>query len=55
MPRLRNYTRELYRLPGVAATVRHEEIMLHYYRSFPALNPNGIVPLIAQPDFGGEP
>jgi putative glutathione S-transferase len=55
MPRLWKYTRELYRLPGVAATVRHDEIMLHYYRSFPALNPNGIVPLIEQPDFGGEP
>ena len=55
MPRLWKYTRELYRLPGVAATVRHDEIMLHYYRSFPALNPHGIVPLIEQPDFGGEP
>jgi putative glutathione S-transferase len=55
MPRLWNYTRELYRRPGVAATVRHEEILLHYYRSFPALNPNGIVPLIEQPDFRGRP
>jgi putative glutathione S-transferase len=55
MPRLWKYTRELYRWPGVAATVRHDEILLHYYRSFPALNPHGIVPLIPQPEFGREP
>jgi putative glutathione S-transferase len=51
MPRLWNYARELYRRPGIAATVRHDEILLHYYRSFPALNPHGIVPRIAPPDF----
>jgi putative glutathione S-transferase len=55
MPNLWRYARELYRRPGIAATVRHEEILRHYYRSFPVLNPNGIVPLIAPPDFGGEP
>jgi glutathionyl-hydroquinone reductase len=54
MPHLTRYTRELYRVPGVAATVRHDEILLHYYRSFPALNPLGIVPLIEPPDFGRE-
>ena len=54
MPKLWDYTRELYRRPGIAATVRHDEILRHYYRSFPALNPNGIVPLIAQPDFTGN-
>lgn len=51
MSNLWNYTRDLYQLPGVAATVRHGETMRHYYRSFPALNPNGIVPLRPQPDF----
>ena len=51
MPNLLRYTRELYRRPGIAATVRHEEILRHYYRSFPALNPNGIVPLLPAPDF----
>jgi glutathionyl-hydroquinone reductase len=51
MPRLWRYARELYRVPGIAATVRHDEILRHYYRSFPALNPNGIVPLIEPPDF----
>jgi putative glutathione S-transferase len=54
MPRLLSYTRELYRRPGIAATVRHDEILRHYYRSFPALNPNGIVPLLDPPDFAGS-
>ena len=54
MPRLWSYTRELYRRPGIAATVRHDEILRHYYRSFPALNPNGIVPVLAAPDFAGD-
>jgi putative glutathione S-transferase len=51
MPNLWKYARELYRRPGIAATVRHDEILLHYYRSFPALNPHGIVPLLPPPDF----
>ena len=51
MPNLWKYARELYRRPGIAATVRHDEILLHYYRSFPALNPHRIVPLLPPPDF----
>ena len=51
MPNLWNYTRDLYQRPGIAATVRHEEILQHYYRSFPAVNPYGIVPLLPSPDF----
>jgi glutathionyl-hydroquinone reductase len=51
MPNLWNYTRDLYRWPGIAATVRHAEIKRHYYTSFPALNPNRIVPLGGTPDF----
>jgi putative glutathione S-transferase len=54
MPNLRRHTHELYRRPGVAATVRHHEILRHYYRSFPALNPHGIVPLLPPPDFTGN-
>jgi putative glutathione S-transferase len=50
MPNLWRYARDLYRRPGIAATVRHEEILRHYYRSFPALNPQGIVPLLPAPD-----
>ncbi|HKQ12015.1 MAG TPA: glutathione S-transferase C-terminal domain-containing protein [Steroidobacteraceae bacterium] len=51
MPNLWRFTRDLYRRPGIAATVRHNEILLHYYRSFPALNPYGIVPSLPPPDF----
>ena len=54
LPNLQRHTRELYRRPGIAATVRHDEILLHYYRSFPALNPHGIVPLLAPADFSGN-
>jgi len=54
MPNLLRHTRELYRRPGIAATVRHDEILRHYYRSFPALNPYGIVPLLAAADFTGN-
>ena len=50
VPNLWRYACDLYRLPGIAATVRHEEILRHYYRSFPALNPHGIVPLLPAPD-----
>jgi len=51
LPNLRRHTRELYSRPGIAATVRHDEILRHYYRSFPALNPHGIVPRLDPPDF----
>ena len=51
MPNLWKYARDLHRQPGIAATVHHDEILRHYYRSFPALNPHGIVPLIAPADF----
>jgi glutathionyl-hydroquinone reductase len=54
MPNLHRHTRELYRRPGIAATVRHDEILLHYYRSFPALNPHGIVPPVPAPDLTGN-
>jgi putative glutathione S-transferase len=54
MDNLWGYTRDLYQWPGVAATVRHAEIMRHYYRSFPTLNPQGIVPLRPAPDFDSE-
>jgi putative glutathione S-transferase len=53
MPNLLRHTRELYRRPGIAATVRHDEILLHYYRSFPTLNPHGVVPRLPPADFSG--
>jgi len=39
------YTRDLYQLPGVAATVSFLHIKRHYYQSHKSINPSGIVPL----------
>ncbi|MBS1895285.1 MAG: glutathione S-transferase C-terminal domain-containing protein [Actinobacteria bacterium] len=38
------YARDLYQVPGVAATVRMDEIKRHYYRAESQLNPLQIVP-----------
>ncbi|WP_250510248.1 glutathione S-transferase family protein [Caballeronia sp. GACF4] len=43
-PNLSNYTREIYRMPGVADTVNFEHIKRHYYESHRSINPTGIVP-----------
>jgi putative glutathione S-transferase len=43
-PNLWGYTRDLYAHPGVAVTVRIDEIKAHYYRSHASINPTGIVP-----------
>ncbi|HXZ01998.1 MAG TPA: glutathione S-transferase family protein [Stellaceae bacterium] len=43
-PNLSNYLRELYQVPGVAATVNMDHIKRHYYISMPAINPTRIVP-----------
>ncbi|SDV51201.1 putative glutathione S-transferase [Chitinasiproducens palmae] len=43
-PNLWSYTRELYRTPGIAATVDIDHIKRHYYLSHPQLDPSGIVP-----------
>jgi putative glutathione S-transferase len=43
-PNLWGYTRELYQLPGIAATVELEEIKRHYYGTHPSINPSRIVP-----------
>ena len=43
-PNLWNYTRELYQVPGVAATVDLHHIKHHYYESHSKVNPSGIVP-----------
>jgi glutathionyl-hydroquinone reductase len=48
---LSNFVRELYQLPGVAGTVRFDQIKTHYYRSHPTINPTGIVPLGPLLDF----
>ncbi len=46
-----SYTRELYQMPGVVATVDPEHIKEHYYRSHAQINPTGIVPLGPIQDF----
>jgi glutathionyl-hydroquinone reductase len=43
-PNLSNYLRDLYQVPGVAATVNMDHIKRHYYISMPAINPTRIVP-----------
>ncbi|MFP4004019.1 MAG: glutathione S-transferase family protein [Alphaproteobacteria bacterium] len=48
---LSNYLRELYQVPGVAATVHMDHIKNHYYRSHPTVNPTRIVPLGPDQDF----
>ena len=45
------YTRELYQIDGVAATVNMDHIKKHYYGSHRSLNPTGIVPLGPEIDF----
>jgi glutathionyl-hydroquinone reductase len=52
-PNLWGYTRELYQLPGIAATVELDEIKRHYYVTHRSINPSGIVPLGPAIDFGG--
>ena len=43
-PNLWGYTRELYQQPGVAETVKMDEIKVHYYTTHDSLNPKRIIP-----------
>jgi putative glutathione S-transferase len=43
-PNLSNYLRDLYQVPGVAATVNMDHIKTHYYGTHRHLNPRGIIP-----------
>jgi glutathionyl-hydroquinone reductase len=52
-PALWGYARDLYQQPGIAATVRMDEIKAHYYRTHPSINPTGIVPIGPELDFSG--
>jgi len=45
------YTRDIYQLPGIAATVNLEHIQHHYYESHQSINPTGIVPIGPALDF----
>ncbi|WP_034851531.1 glutathione S-transferase family protein [Sinorhizobium sojae] len=42
---LSGYLRDLYQVPGIAATVDLTHIKQHYYRSHRMINPTGIVPV----------
>ena len=53
-PNLSNYLRELYQVPGVAATVSIDHIKRHYFMSMLQLNPSGIVPLGPALDFAAK-
>lgn len=46
-----DYARELYQIPGVAATVDMGQIKEHYYRSQARINPTGMVPVGPMIDF----
>jgi len=49
-PSLWAYLRDLYQWPGIADTVRMDEIRAHYYRTHPDINPNGIVAVLPAAD-----
>ncbi len=49
---LPGYVRDIYQLPGVAATVDFDHIKRHYYASHATINPTGIVPMGPQIDYG---
>ena len=50
-PNVWGFTREIFQLPGVAATVNMEHIKRHYYESHQTINPTGVVPVGPAPDF----
>ena len=43
-PNLSNYLRDLYQVPGIAATIDFDHIKRHYFLSHRHLNPSGLVP-----------
>jgi putative glutathione S-transferase len=45
------YTRDIYQVPGVAATVNLAHIKRHYYQSHKRINPTGVVPVGPAIDF----
>jgi glutathionyl-hydroquinone reductase len=49
-PNLWPYTRDLYQQPGIADTVRLDEIRAHYYRTHPSVNPSGLVAVLPDAD-----
>jgi putative glutathione S-transferase len=52
-PSLSGYARDLYQLPGVAASFDPGHVKRHYYESHRTLNPNGVVPVGPAVGFDG--
>eukprot|EP00906_Rhabdomonas_costata_P004557 RCo006708 len=50
-PSLLGFTRELYQMPGIKATVDMEQIKKHYFVSHRSINPHGIVPVGPEIDY----
>ena len=50
-PNLWPYARDLYQRPGIAETVRFDEIRAHYYLTHPMINPSGLIALQPDADF----
>lgn len=46
------YVRDIYQLPGIAATVDFDHIKRHYYASHLNINPTGVVPAGPDIDYG---
>ncbi|MGH6989110.1 MAG: glutathione S-transferase family protein [Stellaceae bacterium] len=51
-PALWRYTRDIYALPGVPATVDLLSFKTHYYGSHRTINPSGVIPAGPRIDFG---
>lgn len=45
------YLRDLYQVPGIAETVKMDQIKAHYYGTHPQINPSGLIPIGPNPDF----
>lgn len=50
-PAMWRYTREIYAMPGVAATVDVAVLKQHYFGSHRTINPSGVIPLGPAIDF----
>jgi glutathionyl-hydroquinone reductase len=54
-PNLWPYARSLYQWPGVAETVRFDDIRRHYYLTHGSINPSGIVAVAPDEDWSAPP
>lgn len=45
------YARDLFQVPGIAETVRFDDIRRHYYTTHPMINPNGLIAMMPALDF----